>query len=138
MTFGLLFAADEDDEYFDGEEEEVEENAAPERTVMGKGQSTAEPNSPGPSSTQGGALGAWALLDHPILSLSSFPVATATLPAVEKLPRAQDVRRRFGMGGTQGRARQPGEPCPLQHTTLFYTGANRTNSARFVIPLFCI
>ncbi|KAM6399724.1 E3 ubiquitin-protein ligase TRIM63 isoform 4-T4 [Rhynochetos jubatus] len=31
-------AAEEDEEYFDGEEEEVEEDAAPERTVMGKGQ----------------------------------------------------------------------------------------------------
>lgn len=37
MTFGLLFAAEEDEEYFDGEEEEGEEDAAPERTMMGKG-----------------------------------------------------------------------------------------------------
>ncbi|KAM4884704.1 LOW QUALITY PROTEIN: E3 ubiquitin-protein ligase TRIM63 [Sylvia borin] len=37
VTFGRLFAAEEDEEYFDGEEEEVEEDAAPERTVMGKG-----------------------------------------------------------------------------------------------------
>ncbi|XP_054658284.1 E3 ubiquitin-protein ligase TRIM63 isoform X1 [Grus americana] len=38
VTFGHLFAAEEDEEYFDGEEEEVEEDVAPERTVMGKGQ----------------------------------------------------------------------------------------------------
>lgn len=37
VTFGRLFAAEEDEEYFDGEEEEVEEDAAPEMTVMGKG-----------------------------------------------------------------------------------------------------
>lgn len=32
-----LFAAEEDEEYFDGEEEEVEEDVAPEGTVKGKG-----------------------------------------------------------------------------------------------------
>lgn len=37
MTFGRLFAAEEDEEFFDGEEEDVEEDAVPERTVMGKG-----------------------------------------------------------------------------------------------------
>lgn len=36
VTFVHLFAAEEDEEYFDGEEEEVGEDAAPERTVMGK------------------------------------------------------------------------------------------------------
>ncbi|KAM9268016.1 LOW QUALITY PROTEIN: E3 ubiquitin-protein ligase TRIM63 [Morus bassanus] len=37
VTFVCLFAAEEDEEYFDGEEEEVEEDAVPERAVMGKG-----------------------------------------------------------------------------------------------------
>ncbi|XP_028940148.1 E3 ubiquitin-protein ligase TRIM63, partial [Antrostomus carolinensis] len=34
VMFGHLFAAEEDEEYFDGEEEELEEDAVPERTVM--------------------------------------------------------------------------------------------------------
>lgn len=38
VTFGHLFAAEEDEEFFDGEEQELEEDAVPERTVMGKGQ----------------------------------------------------------------------------------------------------
>lgn len=135
MTFGRLFAAEEDEEYFDGEEEEVEENAAPERTVMGKGQSTAEPTSPAPSSTHGGALRAWTLLGHPILSLGSFPVATATgeTPPGTGCP-ATDLGWEGHTAGTGSLASRR----LLQHRTLFYTGAKQDNSARFIIPLFCI
>lgn len=120
LTSGRSFAAEEDEEYFDGEEEEeVEENVAPERTVMGKGLSPPPQEPPAPRGSSGG-LGSPSS-PHPLPR--QLPCSHSN---VGKAPGHGMSGDAFGMGGTQGRARQRGEPALLQHRTLFYTGANRT------------
>lgn len=137
--FGCLFAAEEDEEYFDGEEEEAEEDVAPERAVTGKRGGTANPTSPGPS-TFGGALGVWTPPSTPPSSPpGSSPVAAATLPAQEKRRgrrmSGDGTRDRVGDKHTRRGGRWPREPAPAPAGDTFLYGCKQDNSARFV---FCL